>query len=199
MCGVSYPSCIVCVVCVVCVVWSGLGEEGLFRISGNKATMEDLQLKIDCGMDYNLEGSLARASAGRTGREYSSRVRWAATGRGKRSTLRSRTTETIRARAPGRPHLRQGPTAIRCRSKYDVLLVVSCVALCSPFSFAHGSGLREESLMADYLAVMLPASLPRENYDLLKSLFLHFHKVVQHKDITKMVPNYPLHSISPFL
>jgi hypothetical protein len=71
--------------------------------------------------------------------------------------------------------------------------------LCSPFSFARGSGLREESLMADYLAVMLPASLPRENYDLLKSLFLHFHKVVQHKDITKMVPTTPLHSVSPFL
>jgi hypothetical protein len=31
--------------------------------------MDDLQLKIDCGMDYNLEVSLARASAGRTGRE----------------------------------------------------------------------------------------------------------------------------------
>jgi hypothetical protein len=46
--------------------------------------------------------------------------------------------------------------------------------------------------MADYLAVMLPASLPRENYDLLKSLFLHFHKVVQHKDITKMVRTTPL-------
>jgi hypothetical protein len=54
---------------VSCHVRSGLGEEGLFRISGNKATMDDLQLKIDCGMDYNFEVSLARASAWRTGRE----------------------------------------------------------------------------------------------------------------------------------
>jgi hypothetical protein len=46
--------------------------------------------------------------------------------------------------------------------------------------------------MTDYLAVMLPASLPRENYDLLKSLFLHFHKVVQHKDVNKMVRSHAL-------
>jgi hypothetical protein len=46
--------------------------------------------------------------------------------------------------------------------------------------------------MTDYLAVMLPASLSRDNYALLKSLFLHCHKVVQHKETNKMVPKYSI-------
>lgn len=41
--------------------------------------------------------------------------------------------------------------------------------------------------MTDYLSVMLPASLPPDNYELLKTIFLHFHKVVQRKDVNKMV------------
>lgn len=41
--------------------------------------------------------------------------------------------------------------------------------------------------MTDYLSVMLPASLPPDNYELLKTIFLHFHKVVQRKDLNKMV------------
>lgn len=117
----------------------GLGEEGLFRISGNKATMEDLQLKIDCGMDYNLEEEV------------------------------------------NDPHCVAG-----LLKQYVRVLPGGLICGKAQQRFVAAASLREESLMADYLAVMLPASLPRENYDLLKSLFLHFHKVVQHKDITKM-------------
>jgi len=38
----------------------------------------------------------------------------------------------------------------------------------------------------DYLSLMLPSSLPPDNYELLKALFMHIYRVVEKKDINKM-------------